>query len=636
MTTFHWEKFKNYIAPLDIFGQKVDLTYKKEVVYRTIYGATFTFFIYIFIFLQVIEGYKELATRQNPAISIIEFEDINSSKIDLSNKSNNNISIAVNVISKTNRESNLDYRYFHLEAKYELNSKNYNDSTYKLNIPLTSCSIKDFKNFKNLYNNFNLSSSFCLRIPNNEEAVLYTDPDNFKESFLKIKLKVCTNSSYYNECKSNDEINQRFLDSSFFIYITHYYFDGTNMEQPINQRFSFESWDFEDLIIRRKDTMYLTSHKLMDYNGLFMNLNEPKPQHFVHYNERQITRNIKVKPDFYSTLFELNLKSHTIPIKITRKYKTFIDILGNIGGLFNIFALLGFFVFGYINKTFLEASMINDHFSITNHDIRPNIYKDIRQQKYQHNNELKDRESNYFRSSQSDIEKTLFNKSITNEHSLFKSPLLSKEQDKFLHNLNSKDIVDENEELEYNYQKDQRHKEKTEQMYNVDRICAHSLEDSTSKKPFHTVKIKKENLNEKNLKTHKHKNFYFSYNLSDFFMSLLFVQNKTLRRKNEIFRKCKRILDGYVDIKNLISLTQEFKIARSVIFDQVQLDIVNYYKKPVLKLDGQDVTMIYRKSIVSETQPDTCDINSKLDEINKRNNVIDHRLIEMINLEKNN
>lgn len=521
----HWGTFKRCLSYCDLFGQKLELTYDKEVYYRTYYGALYTLLIFAFLIFQAIAGYKDLTTRLNPVINMMEVEEDRVTEIDILN---DNVTIALGFVSDNRSNYLYDPSYFTIDAKYMSKSKEEAyDVTNSNQLDVGNCGHEGFKGFDKIYDTFDLYKALCLNAPKTVDKVsIYSSPRQFKEAYLKISLKYCTGDN----CHSPEEISQRLKDLNLYLYITHDYFDGTDINNPIKRRLSMQKWTFDDLFARRKDSLYLTSGTLKDYNSLFMSLFEATPEHFITFEETDIIRNFKFTKlsDEPKKFIDIYIKAQAAPLKIIRKYTTVIDLVATLGGLFNFFFLVGNLIFSYIGKFVLDIRMINDHFNIIKSDKRPDAGTEL--------NEIKEGESKSKRSSISPFDSL-----------------------------------------------------KSDNISNVSYIPKKSKNENNPKlSPL--------------LKTNNH-NYKLHYSLTDILYSLLCIRRKSLTRKNEIYDKCKQIVDNYLDIKNLITLIQELKVMRSVLFDKIQLSLINFYKKPILKIDkgkNNKMFMVYRKSITSD------------------------------------
>ena len=604
--------FKYYLSFADMFGQKIDLTYSKDIYYRTYYGAIFTILIFLFLIIQAIAGYKDLTTRLNPIINTLEVEEEKIPRIDLKKE---NITIALGFVSENRSEYLFDPTYFEIESKYVSKSKNESyDKTLSHSLDLENCHLHDFTNFREYFDNFNLINSLCIKSGKYPGIEIFSKPEEFQENYIKLNFKFCSESKS-KKCKNPEEILARFNYLNIYLYIVHDYFDAMDLKNPIKRRLSMLKWNFEDFEIRRKDSVYLTQHSLKDYNNLFMALSEPESKNFVSYSEKNILRNFKfgrVSPfntNGNNKFMELYIKAHYIPVKITRKYNTFIDLLGNLGGLFNVFFIVGNIIFGYVDRTLLDCKMINDHFNIVDTNKYDRATRKSTNEKTSILNIFPNKEDG--NSPHNDSKDAMTGNFPLNEHDKY-----FKENKYSIRNFSYRNSYDNNNPNPKN-------------SFNPFRS---SFESQTSSviQDFNKLNKKEPLLCEKRDKKYK-----FRYNLKDIIMSLFCFQKKSLRKRNEIFDNCKRLIDNYIDIKNLISLSQEHKVMRSILFDKIQLSLINFYKKPIIKINKENqnkTILIYRKSIYDYEEKPTdenfevdVDVNAELFDIKKKIEIIKSR-----------
>lgn len=574
------KRFMHGFSNFDLFGQKVDFTYKNQIYFGSVYGSVFSLFTYVFLIFQATSGYRNISTRNNPSIDTMDFEDRETSKVNLLR---HNLTISFGFVSDNRTEYLYDPSYFDIEANYISQSKNNSyDVTSSLPLNVTNCNNFDFSSFNNIYERFHLSNALCLKAPESQSGLdILTDNNEFFESYLKFSVKVCMGKPY---CQDHSEILTRLRKLNLYMYIVHDYFDGRDTDNPIKQRLSFDKWTFDDIKLINDDTIYFGMQKLHDFkNLLFLYLSEPVPIHFATFNTKDITRTFKYKENLLDDdgkLIDISFKAKAINTKIVRKYNTIIDMIANLGGLFNVMCVIGNYIFGYINRTFLDCKLINDHFNIVN-------AKDFELENF-YSNERKS-------SSGVNIKKT---------KDELKNP--------FLHpsDYDKKNFVYEDEP-----QRD------------------------VSFRPFGSIKTKEMKAAKCKLLS-KHKQYKYKYSMCDILLSLCLFKSKKLRKKNEIYSNCRNIISKYLDIMYMINIMQEFKVVRNILFDSLQNSLIDYFKKPILRINSDNqnqTTLIYRRSHLEDTkQKDMCEVKENLDILNVRYDVkqdpLDEKILGITNL----
>lgn len=610
-----WKEIKNYLAKIDLFGQKFDFSYNREIVFQTYYGAIFTILFFTLIIFAAVAGYMDLTTRLNPIINIMELED---SSIPLLDLRKNNITIALGFVSDSRSEYLYDPKYFEIEARYTYKSRNESsDITKSFSLQIKNCTINNFLNFKKVYKNFDLFNAMCLEIP--EKAEIFSQPEEFTETYLKINVKYCKNETdinlYLNSnkvCKRVEEINERFLNLNLYLYITHDYFDGMDPLNPIQKRLSMEKWSFDDLYLRRKDSIFFTYSSLKDYNDLMLALSEPEPKTFLQFQQKDVVRNFKFnKPEEVNKKFmEIYVKANSIPRKIVRKYSTFVDLLATLGGLANIFIILGNLVFAYVGRIFLDIKIINDHFNISKCDSLE--LETLGKKRESTENYSKSKEIKYFPNNKGLITGDPKNPFQNSGEPTGRYSFISFNKDF----RNSKDIDSDT------YQRFSYVKNKNNENF-----------DSQNSKKESLLSSENENSNSNCSPTKRA--LKLKYSFKDLLYSIAFINKKSLKRKNQIYENCKKIIDEHIDVKNIISVMQEYKILRTILLDPLQLSLINYYKKPVLKISNdinEKVVIVYRKSNL-ERDLDEDNLDKKILALNERyiqsKNTLDERVIDL-------
>jgi hypothetical protein len=614
-----WKEFKNSLAKIDLFGQKFDFSYNRETVFQTYYGAIFTILFFTFLIFAAVAGYMDLTTRLNPIINIMELEDNSVPLLDLQK---NNITIALGFVSDSRSEYLYDPTFFEIEARYTYKSKNESsDITKSFSLQMKNCTINNFINFKKVYQNFDLFNAMCLQIP--EGAEIFSQPEEFTETYLKINVKYCKNETdiniYLNSnkvCKPVEEINERLLNLNLYLYITHDYFDGMDPLNPIQKRLSMEKWNFDDLYLRRRDSFYFTYSNLKDYNDLMMGLSEPAPRTFLQFQQKDIVRNFKfIKPDEANKKFmEIWVKANSVPRKIIRKYTTFVDLLATLGGLANIFIIVGNLIFAYVGRIFLDIKIINDHFNISKSN---SIELEMLGKK-------RDSSGNFCKFNEINNSHNKDNKSIQGTYT--KNPFQNSGERtgrysyiSFNKEIRNSQVIESDYYQRFSYVKN-----KDNQIFNSGNSQKESLLSQISECESSNAT---QSPNKKGLR--------LKYSFKDVVYSIFYPNKKSLQRKNQIYENCKKIIDEHIDVKNIISVMQEYKILRTILLDPLQLSLINYYKKPVLKISNDikdKIVIVHRKSNLEHNLDDE-NLDKKLLLLNERyiknKNAFDERVIDL-------
>lgn len=770
---WYWKSFKTYLSYIDLFGQKIDLTYKNEVLYRTYYGALYTLFLFLIIILETIAGYREITSQKNPIINMMEVESKNVEKINLFDE---NITIAFTVNTKDRRNHLVNNTLYSFESK--LISRSQNETSDKIStflIKHEKCRKANFQNYENIYTDFSLENAFCLVRPNeNDKKVeLFTSPQDFSENYLKLKLRVCENNSLVeSNCFLNDDFIKNIMPTlKLNIYVIHKYFDGIDIEHPIKSRLSFLTFNLEEEVFLKKKINYsFNKNILTDYSDFLSAFIDPEPISFVGFKPKDKQSYIIYDRDGGVNFVEIYFRLDNIPIKFTRKYITFIDLLATIGGLFNALFILGMVIFGFINRLLLDVKIINDHFNIIkNEDIYPpsgspfvsnsannsnniitknhindkisdslqnknytenqieslknngfdmkslnrafessntqeiedynkafnddikknnqkikfleklkkasgnnkinNIARHLNIDKILGDDKNKKEKKNFLINSETSNEKIINNNGNSNKLSIIRDNTSLKrtncpnanikenvdekcysdcnytceKTNNFLHNtsnldINNNDIPNkntttadikiENNNSEENNENKENTKSKLSHTYTMRSVSFDSMSKNINveENPFRKLhdreieflKIQEENKTDyypcnvetnkrsgqnqkKKEKSFKLSNYYkLRYGIKELLKTAFCFKYRSLNKRNQIFYNCKKVIDNYLDINNIIPLIQEFKIAKSLLFSKSQLLMINHYKKPIIKIYDNKSKFIFRKSDIYE------------------------------------
>ncbi len=656
-----FKEFKEKLSIIDLFGQKIDLTYKKEVYFRTYYGAVYTLFIFIIIILQIVAGYKDMTSRLNPIINRLEIEPNYPEKINLINDS---MTLAFAINTQDRKQHYVNPNIINFEGKIISRSKNDTLDTVKSHrYDFENCTRAKFDQFENFYNNFSLSQALCLKKKDNstESDDIFSIPQEFTESYFKLKIRICENKALYvKDCILSKDFIDKILPSLYLnIYVFHQFFDGIDVANPIKPRLSFITFSLhEELFLKKKYSLFLTKNFLTDYNDLYSSFVEPETKSFIGFSLKDVENTVKLDLDDKVNFVEIYFRLDNIPKKFTRKYNTYFDLLATIGGLFNALFIIGMIIFGLINKILLDTKIINDHFKIYGSD---------------HSDFILSKNKNFIFSGAENIflKENSFNdsKKYKNRHSLEKdipsNDLNLKQKEIFLRKLKKDSIPDQNiksQEENINIPNNQtdekniemkKHKNlikisnddilqnkesneefdnrvsKFSEIYSVkciflrDDVNNYNKETNPIFKPITTNNPcnQSDQKNEKDI-TQFSKLFKFKYGIKDILKTMFFIPKGKQEKKFEIYDLCRKITDNYMDVNELIPLIQEFRVIKSLLFNKSQLEIINYYKKPIIKVSENESKIIFRK------------IDIDRDSI-KNHNVIENNL-KLLNNDKNN
>ena len=246
-----------------------------------------------------------------------------------------------------------------LDRNIHIPIKNENNRTYiqRISIPiqLEKCSLNHFNKHKELFGKFDFEHYLCPKIGQNLNFKgIYGDMIRGYD-ILEMHLIKCENSSYFNNCKSNNEIEE-YLENSLvsLIYLTnsinHY-----NYSYPVIDFIRSESF-FISLNHVKRYYYYFSKEKYISDNGLLKN--NKKEIDLFQYKYTLMDFADKELQSFYSpnTLIEINFSSVNFFTQYHRTYLKLHDVIGNFGGWTDII----FLIFNYISNYFAKKMFLLD------------------------------------------------------------------------------------------------------------------------------------------------------------------------------------------------------------------------------------------------------------------------------------
>ena len=345
-------KIYNILNNFDIYGYDFLLRYKKEVKYSTYCGI---FFSLISISIILIISISHILKMINGT----------------------NFTIVTNYIYTNNIEINLSsypllfglYKYAHLieydpsYIKLRLDRNEHipiKDEIYKIernsySIELEKCSLNNFGEYINLFNNSNFDYNKYICVKPNQNLTIkghYGDQINGYTT-LEFHLIKCENTTENNNhCKSSEEID-KYLENTFIaiIYVSKN-IDHFNKNNPIYSFINSDSFAITSGNVKRY-YYFFSKEKYFSDNGIILNYN--KEYELFQYHHTNFDFVEKETQSYYSTstLLEINLTCMDLITEYTRTYTKIQDILSYIGGIYDIiFTFFYFISYNFIKKCF--------------------------------------------------------------------------------------------------------------------------------------------------------------------------------------------------------------------------------------------------------------------------------------------
>ena len=369
------------LRSLDIYGTQFHFTTEYKHKFKTEFGGCLSIISFITIFVCSYLFSMNFLYKKNPSVTMSNYYNRNYEKINLND---NNIIIPFRI--EDYRGTYINFTgilypqiYYYTELKSNHSSNEYIYQETKI-LPFHECTESDFKG-----KNLNLFSAYCIDL-NNLTIGGYWEY-NFTEYF-EIRLYFCKNGENYyknNEnCTSLETLNNIF-NSDYLWYINIYYplyeFDSNDKNSQL--KIIYKSYIYTlSQTIQKNDRMFLKKITLNDDQGWMFN---KKKNYTVYsfdlmeyeYNSRSLME--FGQHNSSSLIYAMNIYVGNKFEYITRNYLKVQDIIGVIGGLFQVvltcFKVLNF----YFNNMFKISKLMKLFFSIQHeYESNSNVNKTLK------------------------------------------------------------------------------------------------------------------------------------------------------------------------------------------------------------------------------------------------------------------
>ena len=340
----------NQLKRIDIFGFNFPLRYQKEKEYNTIFGIVFSIFSIIIILLITFLYLKEMINKSNFSIVTNYIYSEENFQIDISS-----FPLMLSLINcKLETDIDDSYALFVLDLNIYTPIINniglliLNKTTYS--IELEMCSSSNFGNYINMFKNYEYTKNICIK-PNQKILLEGRFGDQVKGyTTLDIHLIKCVNSTNNNnKCKSNEKINEYLLNSYVSLFYISQTIDHYNVSNPVINLLNSDTFSISPQNIKRFYYFYSKEKYISDNGVIFKNKKEYDLFQNHHTNFDLI--------DHDSTpviLLDIIFSCHNLKTLYERKYLKIQDVLGTIGGFFDILSNLFYFIsYNFIKKSFI-------------------------------------------------------------------------------------------------------------------------------------------------------------------------------------------------------------------------------------------------------------------------------------------
>ena len=171
-------------------------------------------------------------------------------------------------------------------------------------------------------------------------------------NYFELLIDKCSAS----DCKTDDEINEVLKNTQVDIAVSNYYFDTNQYENPVkvslDNRFSYNLIPGYEV----GKIMNIRINEAEDWTNYYPSLN---PEEYKYYSIDTVDDHLEVEDPNTRFVFKATFQLDRQYTKVERKVYTFVEVLGQIGGVIGIILPLGaYFVAIFSNKIYW-ATLIN-------------------------------------------------------------------------------------------------------------------------------------------------------------------------------------------------------------------------------------------------------------------------------------
>jgi hypothetical protein len=358
---------------LDLFAEPILFTFRKQTLYRTIFGGCASLIIIIF---GILLGYlliSNVFVRDIPKVTESKMEEIFPLKMNfikdenfnfpnityeqIENLNYNLFYNGIKVIQGTNDQLIDDFkRYVNIEFN-QIEIKN--ETTIKRELNFELC--KKFANFDKLFIELELNKAYCL----NDNFTLSGNHFLENSTFLEINISKCNNKTAEKKgykCLQKSEIEKKLLDSQIEWYYNFNSLNTTNYENIIGSQIKDRFWDL--VSSTTKISKFKFSYNLINsYDSILPDfLFASKKELKTLYIEEEYSDYLDIDKD------ETLLKIYFIPSEnytiSTRRYLNIFTEISAFGGILDVIYSIGLiFIFIFAKESFNE-DMVRDFYDL--------------------------------------------------------------------------------------------------------------------------------------------------------------------------------------------------------------------------------------------------------------------------------
>ncbi len=378
----HFLRFK-FLYELDLFGKEFELYYKGKTKKTTITGAIFTI-VYILVYFAFLL-YKVIRMLYKFDVTFYDTYAFTGEppKMQLTDDKFYG-GFALGDISTL--ETFIDNSIYYVKAYYINGIKEHNSWTWtNTSLEIETCKLEKFgKNYRSIFKEKQIENLHCVPAL---DQLLQGHLTYDVYSYFKVRFFPCVNSTQNNfTCKPLSVI-KKYLTRTFVTFkmedidLTPQYYNS-----PIQLRGKEVSTNIGSNLFKDVHSFFQVVNIETDEDILgFEGLTRIKKEKYLKYDQSVILSSLKDEDIFKSgeSICDITIQLSEKELTQKRTYTKLIEVLGDVGGLMEIFFSFFNIFSSFLTETLYEQSLVNHlfHFDIDKKIIVMNNKEEIKKKK---------------------------------------------------------------------------------------------------------------------------------------------------------------------------------------------------------------------------------------------------------------
>ncbi|CAD8064911.1 unnamed protein product [Paramecium sonneborni] len=358
----------NVINSLDFFGQPPFFRILKKQKFNTLLGHFLTVILIIVCALYLYFQFQDLLDQRSPNIIISETQGSNTPAFLLNSK---NFTFAISVVGSTLSSLTTYKKHFDVAMTACNRTRFFNETKQATDIslicrdiPLESCDLDTHfpEQYQQQYfGKFVLKNMFCIkktvREQNPPQLQGFTNADTYQ--YITINLKPCKNSSTYDGCSPAEEIQAGLKSGFFVLYLGDTLLKLDNPGRPYEEIITVQFASFSSSLSKQIFSTFKMIETKTDV-GLI------QQDYITEFGLMQSQIKDSSGPFNEHSYVENTLYMDQRINNYKRSYIKIQNILGNVGGLWQLVALIITMIVSPIIATLMNLQLANRIFNFEN------------------------------------------------------------------------------------------------------------------------------------------------------------------------------------------------------------------------------------------------------------------------------